>query len=496
MENKYECPVCKNISLTEPPYRNQIGSDQNSDSTYSVGEKKTYNGHEYFLITSDTPMLYDEAVAVCNMFGGYPVVITSAEENAFVETISNSAWIGGRVRFHGISNPTVEWITEEDCTFTYWAFGSYNANDFPQWEGFPLTTAGVWGWNWRDPQTYTETRVICECEGTGNSISALTFGEDSIELNNKSDSDIDGDGILDYQELSDLDLGVFDSTTGVYTPASLSEYYAKAESEGINLNLNVVKKTGKLKASAYNSDVSDPDKDKDTYLDSNDASPLEEMEQIIYVLYDQSNFEYAAKFWENKYFLVENIEIVPCEGVIAFKSTWNLMGLNKDGKQEYSIDKVYLLFHGNIGGFATGSMYYDWIFVPPYCNKEIDYDFFRINELTSKSMNQLILNICESGTIDYSDLGDDPSSKDTGAVYNLAVGFVYFFPGIDEVVGWDGEYYSAYNLYSFTEYASRVPEPGKDDKDYYGWIYTKSSGMDICMSHTYESTQTFLYLFF
>ena len=120
--------------------------------------------------------------------------------------------------------------------------------------------------------------------------------------------------------------------------------------------------------------------------------------------------------------MVENIEIVPCEGVIAFKSTWNLMGLDKDGKQEYSIDKVYLLFHGNIGGFATGSMYYDWIFVPPYCNKEIDYDFFRINELTSKSMNQLILNICESGTIDYSDLGDDPSSKDTGAVYNLAVG--------------------------------------------------------------------------
>ena len=28
MEKKYECPVCKNISLTEPPYRNQIGSDE------------------------------------------------------------------------------------------------------------------------------------------------------------------------------------------------------------------------------------------------------------------------------------------------------------------------------------------------------------------------------------------------------------------------------------------------------------------------------------
>ena len=162
------------------------------------------------------------------MYGGYPAVITSAEENAFIESVSSRAWIGGRVRFHGISNPTVEWITGEECTFTYWAFGAYNANDFPQWEGFPLTTAGVLGWNWRDPETYTEKSVICECEIEGNSTSALTFDQENIKLNCFSDSDIDGDGFYDYQELSSLDLGDFDKTTGEYKSATWGEYADKA----------------------------------------------------------------------------------------------------------------------------------------------------------------------------------------------------------------------------------------------------------------------------
>jgi len=459
-------------------------ADQNSDSTYSVGKKKTYNGHEYFLITSDTPMLYDEAVAVCNMFGGYPVVITSAEENAFVETISNSAWIGGRVRFHGINNPTVDWITEEDCTYTYWAFGSYNANDFPQWEGFPLTTAGVWGWNWRNPETYTEIRVICECEATGNSISALTFGGETIELNNQSDSDIDGDGLLDYQELSDLDLGTFDSTTGVYTPATLSDYYAIAESAGINLNLDVVKKNGKIKASAYNSDVSDSDKDKDTYLDSNDASPFEEMELKIYVLYDPNEKESDANFWGSYYRFKENIELLPCYDVLGFKSNWFLMGLNAEGKQEFLIDKVYMIFHGDYGAFALPE---GAITIPSYYT-----GYFTIDELEAKPMNQLILNICMSGSVNYADLSVNPQSEESEPLYNLAVGFVYYHPEIGEVIGWDDYYYSRYDLYSFNEFASKVYANNvpKEYRDYYGWIYKLSTDGNITMSHSYETTQT------
>lgn len=476
----------KNLSKTV--FKNEAEeTEQNSDSTYSLGDKKTYNGHEYFLITSDTPMLYDEAVAVCDQFGGYPAVITSAEENAFIESVSNAGWIGGRVRFHGISTPTVDWINGEDCTYTYWGFGSYNANDFPKWEGFPLTTAGVWGWNWRDPETYTETRVICECDTTGYSVSALTFGEETIELNNQSDSDIDGDGLLDYQELSSLDLGAFDSITGIYTPATLSDYYALAESQGMNLNSSIIKKTKKLKASAYNSDVSDSDKDKDTYVDSNDASPLEEMELKIYVLYDPYEKEADANFWESYYRFEENIELLPCYSVLGFKSNWFLMGINSEGKQEFIVDKVYMIFHGDVGAFALPD---GAITIPSYYS-----GYFTIDELASKPMNQLILNICMSGNIDSADLDDNPQSDQ---LYNLAVGFVYFHQEIGEVIGWDGYYYSRYDLASFNEFASQVfaTNVPKEYRDYYGWIYKLSTDGSIIKSHSYETTHTFLFLLF
>ena len=48
-----------------------------------------------------------------------------------------------------------------------------------------------------------------------------------------NDSDIDGDGLLDYQELSSLDLGTFNETTGAYTHATVGDYCDIAETKGI-----------------------------------------------------------------------------------------------------------------------------------------------------------------------------------------------------------------------------------------------------------------------
>lgn len=329
LEIEEEEPIEKNLS--KALFKNEAEDTvQNSDSTYTLSEKKTYNGHEYFLITSDTPMLYDEAVAVCNMYGGYPAVITSAEENSFIESVSNAGWIGGKVRFHGINTPTVEWITGEECTYTYWAFGSYNANDFPKWEGFPLTTAGVWGWNWRDPETYTETRVICECDTTGYSVSALTFGEETIELNNQSDSDIDGDGLLDYQELSSLDLGAFDSTTGVYTPATLSLYYTLAEAEGMYLNPIVAMRIGKNTVVSYRSNPLSVDVDQDSSIDAEDFDPFKTNENIIVILSlksDKSCVEDSLALMNNyNNCLNKKCELIEFEGYDSFVEAWLSVG--------------------------------------------------------------------------------------------------------------------------------------------------------------------------
>ena len=339
-------------------------TDQESNPTYTVSDAKVYNGHEYFLITSDTPMLYDEAVAVCDQFGGYPAVITSAEENAFIESVSNAGWIGGKVRFHGINTPTVEWITGEGSTYTYWAFGSYNANDFPKWEGFPLTTAGVWGWSWRDPETYTEKSVICECEITGKSVSALTFGEEDIELNCYSDSDIDGDGVLDFQELSGLDLGVFDESTGNYIAASLEEYADIAKNHGIPVSGEIMKVLGRNRVSSFNSDPYSSDKDGDGYADLEDARPNKENDDAIIILYWETDgvcipeaIALEAKY-RNLGFKCEKWGF---DGYNSFIEQWSLIGETQDsfvtnlpylyaedyyGLYFYNVTDVVLISHG------------------------------------------------------------------------------------------------------------------------------------------------------
>ena len=352
-------------------------TDQESNPTYTVSDAKVYNGHEYFLITSDTPMLYDEAVAVCDQFGGYPAVITSAEENAFIESVSNAGWIGGKVRFHGISTPTVDWITGEDCTYTYWGFGSYNANDFPKWEGFPLTTAGVWGWNWRDPETYTETRVICERPvGTElgdytppeieSNISPLTFKESTIEMNNKSNSDYDGDNVPDYMELSVVDLGIFDEETGNYVPSTWGKYADLAAEHGISVNYDAMVLINSCPISAFWSDPLSSDKDGDGYKDYEDGNPQKPNEDTIIILYWSANdlcVEESNDLRDNYQKLGYKCDKWGFNGYASFIEKWSYIGSYEPinsfipipaevfesqnyGMYYYNVTDVVLISHG------------------------------------------------------------------------------------------------------------------------------------------------------
>ena len=436
--------VEKNLSKTV--FKNEAEeTEQNSDSTYSLGDKKTYNGHEYFLITSDTPMLYDEAVAVCNMYGGYPVVITSAEENSFVGGISNSAWIGGNVRFHGISNPTVDWITGEDCTYTYWGFGSYNANDFPKWEGFPLTTAGVWGWNWRDPETYTETRVICECDTTGYSVSALTFGEETIKLNNQSDSDIDGDGLFDYEELSEYDIGVFDPYSGNYSPAKFAQYGALALENGINTDADRIELMGKYAVMSLKSSISSPNRDSDMANDLEDDDGLYINPDIVYVLYsapyeiddkmDYTNRDDAGKLYSTYKESGINCQMRSFYDIDSFILLWNNIGYDLNTPNtalqfgtttayKYNVKGVVIVAHGDEN---TGSIFInDNQFLTPNYNIDASY-LIECDDLCGRSIDVLLLIVCFSAK----EYGIDK--------YSLITSFKNSQSGIDTVYGFDNE---------------------------------------------------------
>ena len=434
-------------------------AEKDSNPTYPVSDAKVYNGHVYFLITSDTPMLYDEAVAACAQYGGYPAVITSAEENAFLESITNSGWIGGRVKFHGISTPTVEWITGEDCTFTYWAFGSYNANDFPQWEGFPLTFGGVWGWKWRDPDTYTEKSVICECEITGKSVSALTFGEENIELNCYSDSDIDGAGLLDYQELSCSDLGTFDESTGIYNAATLLDYYVIAETLGMSINANVRKKLEKCTVSSFKSDPFSIDRDGDNYQDNEDVTPYKSNEDLIIILVcsdDADNTDDANKLYDKYRRLKYNCQMWEFCGYDSFMQCWSIIGEPKksfpfcslqesvynelySGKYYYNVTDVVLICHCASDGVVASIG--DGEYLCPEYSVEVEFAlksdpessyFHFISDIkTCLAFDSLALLICDSA------MKVNLNDPDNWVNKNMAQTFISSFPSIKYVFAFD-----------------------------------------------------------
>ena len=267
--------------VSDYPAYNLLGSSESTDIEYSTSSVYEFNGHEYVLLVADTAMSYSDAIAVCAKEGGYPAVITSDEENGFLYDLRGglfaSCWLGGLVIREGNNRPTVQWITGEECVYDCWAVLYSGGVEGTLIQGLIYQMNG---WAWVDLETATERRVICERPiGTnpdeeGITISALTFGEEDIELNCYSDSDIDGDGILDYLELSSFDLGTFDDSTGEYTPAKMSNYLLLAESNNINVSAILSSSLGNNTTSSYASDVKSADKDKDDAPDTTDSKPL------------------------------------------------------------------------------------------------------------------------------------------------------------------------------------------------------------------------------
>ncbi len=319
------------------PVYNMLSSTDTTDINYSTSSVYEFNGHEYVLIVADTPLSYLDAVEVCAKEGGYPAVITSDEENGFLYDLRGglfaSCWLGGLVIREGNNRPTVQWITGEDCVYDCWAVLYSGGVEGTLIQGLFYQMNG---WAWVDLETATERRVICERPKGSNPdeegviISALTFGEEDIELNCYSDSDIDGDGIPNSQELSSWDLGIFDSTTGVHTPATLSAYYTLAESEGIYLNPTVAMKTGMNATVSYRSNPLSDDVDQDSSLDTTDFVPFKTNEDLIVILSLKSDKDCVndSRALMNNYnnCLNRKCELIEFEGYDSFIEAWISVG--------------------------------------------------------------------------------------------------------------------------------------------------------------------------
>jgi basic membrane lipoprotein Med (substrate-binding protein (PBP1-ABC) superfamily)/fibronectin type 3 domain-containing protein len=134
-----------------------------------------FGSHRYQRI--ETTMPWHEARDYCASLGGHLVTINSAEENAFVYSLSPSSWLGA-------SDEAVEgvwtWVTGEPWIYTNWApyepnNGTWPGHDGP-YEHFLTFTPGYPG-QWNDvPEDPVGGAFVCEWDNSAAHIGLITDG--------------------------------------------------------------------------------------------------------------------------------------------------------------------------------------------------------------------------------------------------------------------------------------------------------------------------------
>ena len=90
-------------------------------------DSSVYNGHSYKVY--NTSATWKEAESYCESLGGYLAVITSSQENAFVNSIVKKSgtkkhyWLGGSDE---VSEGTWTWVTGEAFSYKNWQSGQPN----------------------------------------------------------------------------------------------------------------------------------------------------------------------------------------------------------------------------------------------------------------------------------------------------------------------------------------------------------------------------------
>lgn len=94
---------------------------EKANAAYDEVQSSIFNNHRYELV--DQGMTWPEAKAYAEAQGGYLAVITSAEEQAFVQSLiakgeKNQYWLGGYR-----NGSTFAWVTGEPFSYTNWDSG-------------------------------------------------------------------------------------------------------------------------------------------------------------------------------------------------------------------------------------------------------------------------------------------------------------------------------------------------------------------------------------
>ena len=142
----------------------------------------------------------------------------------------------------------------------------------------------------------------------------------------------------------------------------------------------------------------------------------------------------------------------------------------KDGKEAYNIERVILLYHGDIGCFFVGEKN----IATNYIKYQFDDAGGYISELEDKTINILDLKICYSGALIARNIDPntyEPNSLEFNNGYNIAIQFLASMPDISSVRAWNGEYYL---YFAFGHYERSV--------------YTTADFEDCCYIYTFDGT--------
>lgn len=151
------------------------------------GEYSAFNGHYYQVFEPDS-ITWEEAKQRCEQMGGYLATITSAEEQAFVDSLiensgKNGLWLGA---YRQQSDKEFVWLTGEPFQYTNWSAGqpdySYQTEDMLMLYTYHNSQFGKWNdltnEGWYDVPA-SKMGFICEWDSLGDLNDVPSLGEPS-----------------------------------------------------------------------------------------------------------------------------------------------------------------------------------------------------------------------------------------------------------------------------------------------------------------------------
>lgn len=206
------------------------------------------------------------------------------------------------------------------------------------------------------------------------------------------------------------------------------------KSEKIEYNDDGTVKTVKGYYFVMKSDPREEDTDGDGALDFEDATPSNYNEKMSYIftktdcqwfithesILREVDMNNDGKSVTHKYTVSAN----------DFKNEWNSMGLNGDGKKEFIIDEVHLIYHGAPQLICVSDS--GWIYSDSSASGYSSSDI-TVADLDAKEIEYLNISSCNGGNLDFNSTNGIAGYGD-----NMALTFLKSNSRIDKVTGWDG----------------------------------------------------------